>query len=50
VTVRNLEVGARFEVSLPVVADVSDDAGPDDPLSLATWRRLGRDGPPRRAG
>ena len=51
VTVRNLEVGARFEISLPIVADEPvDDAGPDDPLSLATWRRLGRDGPPRRAG
>lgn len=55
VTVRNLEVGARFELSLPVAPDLPpdlapDDAGPDDPLSLATWRRLGRDGPPRRAG
>lgn len=51
ITVRNLDCGARFELSLPLVADdPSGDAGPDDPLSLATWRRLGRDGPPRRAG
>jgi signal transduction histidine kinase len=52
ITVRNVSPGARFEMSLPVRADPGSDPAPEagDPLSLATWRRLGRDGPPRRAG
>jgi two-component system sensor histidine kinase PilS (NtrC family) len=51
VTVRNLDRGARFELSFPAVSDVRPEEPTDgDPLSIATWRRLGRDGPPRRAG
>lgn len=50
IAVRNLGPGARFELSFPVHADAPPDEGGGDPLSIATWLRLGRDGPPRRTG